>query len=111
MRSANFRHRTWQPAAIAAGFGELVTDSDGRERYEGLRGHDLRHTAVSFWIAAGASVKEIADRAAHTSVVTVLDRYAHLLPRETDHFTDALDVTAREAADNGQPATVRSIAQ
>ena len=46
----------------------------------GLRPHDLRHTAVAFWIAAGASPKEIATRAGHTSVVTVLDRYGHLLP-------------------------------
>jgi hypothetical protein len=28
-----------------------------RERYEGLRLHDLRHSAVALWIAAGASAK------------------------------------------------------
>ena len=63
-----------------------------------LRVHDLRHTAVAFWIAAGASPKEIAVRAGHTSVVTVLDRYGHLLPSTEDHVTDALDEMAVSAA-------------
>jgi integrase len=35
---------------------------------EGLRTHDLRHTAVALWIAAGANPKEVAARAGHTSV-------------------------------------------
>ena len=83
MRSANFRHRTWQPAAIAAGFGELVTDSDGREHYEGLRVHDLRHTAVAFWIAAGAKPLEIARRAGHSSVVRSSIDTAISFPKRT----------------------------
>jgi len=99
MRANNFRRRTWYPACIAAGLGEMVTDVDtGKARYEGLRVHDLRHTAVAFWIAAGASPSDIARRAGHASVVTVLDRYGHLLPSDSDHVTDALDVMAREAA-------------
>ena len=76
-----WRRRAWQPACIAAGLGELIKDEEtGRKRYEGLRPHDLRHTAVALWIAAGASPNEIATRAGHSSVVTVLDRYGHLLP-------------------------------
>jgi integrase len=65
---------------------------------EHLRPHDLRHTAVSLWIAAGASPKEIAARAGHTSVVTVLDRYGHLLPGHEEKVNDALDEMARVAA-------------
>ena len=38
-----------------------------------VRLHDLRHTAVAMWIAAGASPNEVAARAAHTSVTTVLN--------------------------------------
>jgi integrase len=34
----------------------------------GLRIHDLRHTAVALWIAAGANPKEVAARAGHASV-------------------------------------------
>jgi Phage integrase family len=59
---SQFRRRVWAPAIKAAGL-------------EPLRIHDLRHSAVAFWIAAGASPKEIAVRAGHTSVAVVLDRY------------------------------------
>jgi hypothetical protein len=53
---------------------------------EGLRIHDLRHTAVALWIAAGASPKEVAARAGHTSVSFVLDRYGHLFPEADTAF-------------------------
>jgi len=67
----------------------------------------LRHTAVAFWIAAGTSPKEIAVRAGHTSVSTVLDRYGHLLARDTDDVTDALDAMAQAAIEStAKPATV-----
>jgi integrase len=56
-----------------------------------LRVHDLRHTAVSLWIAAGASPREIASRAGHTSVSVVLDRYGHLLPGSENRVNDELD--------------------
>jgi hypothetical protein len=46
------RARIWVPAAEAAGL-------------QGLRIHDLRHTAVALWIAAGATPKEVAVRGAH----------------------------------------------
>jgi integrase len=67
VRLATWRRRFWAPAVHSAGV-------------EPLRPHDLRHTAVALWIAAGAAPKEIAVRAGHSSVVTVLDRYGHLLP-------------------------------
>jgi integrase len=40
-----------------------------------LRIHDLRHTAVGLWIAAGANTLEITRRAGHSSSAFVLDRY------------------------------------
>jgi integrase len=60
--------------------------------------HDLRHTAVSLWIAAGANPKEVARRAGHTSVRTVFDVYGHLLPDADDALVDALDALARDEA-------------
>jgi integrase len=50
---------------------------------DGLRVHDLRHTAISLWIADGVNPKKIAARAGHTSVRFVLDTYGHLY-REDD---------------------------
>lgn len=45
-----------------------------------LRPHDLKQTAVALWMPADANPKEVAVRAAHTSVSFTLDRYGHLLP-------------------------------
>jgi integrase len=77
-----FRTRVWLPATRVAGL-------------DGLRPHDLRHTAVSLWIATGANPKEVARRAGHTSVRTVFDVYGHLLPDADDGLVDALDVLGR----------------
>lgn len=90
LRASLFRHRIWRPAVTATGL-------------DGLRPHDLRHTAASFWIAAGASPKAIATRAGHASVATVLDRYGHLLPGHEEAVDDALDAMA-EAARAGRSA-------
>lgn len=74
VRPTLFRRRYWAPAVNAAGLSPL-------------RIHDLRHTAVALWIAAGANPKQVAARAGHTSVSVVLDRYGHLLP---DHDADLI---------------------
>jgi integrase len=62
-----------------------------------LRMHDLRHTAISLWIAAGANPKQIAVRAGHTSVSVVLDRYGHLFPQHEDAL-QALEYPPSSAA-------------
>jgi integrase len=98
VRAAGWRHRAWAPAIRRAGL-------------EGLRPHDLRHTAVALWIAAGASPNEIAARAGHSSVVTVLDRYGHLLPGSEDRVDAKLDEIAAAARSprDGDRATVSDL--
>lgn len=59
-------------------------------RFELVRVHDLPHTSVAVWIAAGANPKQIAARAGHTSVSVVLDRYRHLVPQHDDQLTAGL---------------------
>ena len=100
LRASLFRRRFWQPACVETGVGRFTTEEKltRDRRYEGLRIHDLRHTAVALWIAAGASPKAIAARAGHSSVVTVLDRYGHLLPGHEEVVNDALDAMAVAAA-------------
>jgi Phage integrase family len=73
-----FRARVWRPATRAVG-------------QDGLRIHDLRHTAVALWIAAGANPKEVAARAGHASVSFTLDRYGHLYPEADTALRDRLD--------------------
>ena len=57
---------------------------------EPLRPHDLRHTAVSLWIAVGATPNQIAAWAGHTSVAVVLDRCGHLFPGHEAQVLDRL---------------------
>ena len=68
----------WLPAIRAAGLAPL-------------RPHDLRHTAVALWIAAGANPKEVSVRAGHTSVAFTLDRYGHLFEGHDDELRERLD--------------------
>jgi hypothetical protein len=110
VRASLFRRRVWYPACVKAGYGTLKKDlATGQKHYEGLRLHDLRHSAVALWIAAGASPKEVAVRAGHTSVSVVLDRYGHLLPGTEERVTDALDAMAKAAFLAPKPADVASI--
>jgi integrase len=79
---------------------------------DGLRIHDLRHTAVALWIAAGANPKEVAARAGHTSVSFTLDRYGHLYPEADQVLRDRLDALhalsqMRESAALDGPETDR----
>jgi integrase len=97
LRLAGFRHRIWRPATRAAGL-------------DGLRIHDLRHTAVALWIAAGANPKEVAARAGHTSVSFTLDRYGHMYPDADQALRDRLDALhalsqARRPAHSDGPET------
>jgi integrase len=73
-----FRARVWRPPTRKADL-------------EGLRIHDLRHTAVALWIAAGANPKEVTTRAGHTSVSFTLDPYGHLYPESDAALRDRLD--------------------
>jgi integrase len=83
LRTSNFRVKVWLPAVRAAGLAPL-------------RPHDLRHTAVALWIAAGANPKEVSVRAGHTSVSFTLDRYGHLFPGHDAELRDRLDAMHAE---------------
>jgi integrase len=45
-----------------------------------IRLYDLRHTAASLALAAGAPVKAISEQLGHSNTAFTLDVYAHLLP-------------------------------
>jgi integrase len=77
----NFARRTWEPAVERAGL-------------EPLRIHDLRHTAVGFWIEAGLTESEIAARAGWGQF---LPRYRHILRRTEERANDRLGALFLEA--------------
>ena len=91
LRVNNFRRRVWDPALDAAGL-------------QGVRIHDLRHTAISLWIAVGLNPKEVSVRAGHSNVAFTLQRYGHLYPESEDQMAAALDTliaSTRAASDGG----------
>jgi integrase len=63
----------------------------------GLHPHELRHTAASLAIAAGANVKVVQTMPGHKSATMTLDLYGHLFQDQLDEVADALD-SARSAA-------------
>ncbi len=79
-----------------------------RTLYDGLRPHDLRHTAVSFWISAGADLTQLKRWAGHESVATLIDTYGHLMPDREGPVLAALEALAAsvQSAGNSEVAEI-----
>ena len=56
--------------------------------------HDLRHTAASLAISAGANVKAVQRMLGHASAAMTLDTYADLFDDDLDAVSAALDEAA-----------------
>ena len=81
LRNGNFRHRVFDSAAESVGLS-------------GVTPHDLRHTAASLAIAAGANVKAVQRMLGHASAAMTLDVYAGLFGDDLDAVADRLDQAA-----------------
>jgi len=79
LRASNWRRRVWYPACEASGMPD------------GLRIHDLRHTAASLLVSAGAHVKAIQRHLGHSTASQTLDRYAHLFTHDLEAVADRLE--------------------
>ncbi len=55
-----------------------------------LRIRDLRHTAASVWIAAGADVKVVQRVLGHATASMTVDLYGHLMDRSLWDTADPL---------------------
>jgi len=84
LRVGNFRRGYFDRAAVEVGLDGLVP-------------HELRHTAASLAVAAGASVKGVQAMLGHASATLTLDRYGHLFGDELDAVADRLDEAAGKA--------------
>jgi integrase len=80
MRRSNFRRRAWVPALRLVGL-------------EGLRFHDLRHSAGTMTAVAGATTKELMARLGHSSPRAALI-YQHATAERDAAIAAALDTLA-----------------
>lgn len=90
LRSSNFARRILHPAVercrqLDPAFPEIVF-------------HDLRRTAVTLAVSAGANVKLVQQIAGHSSAVTTLDVYAQLFAHDAQSSARAVDALLRGAA-------------
>lgn len=81
LRNRNFRRDVFDDAVAALGLA--------------ITPHNLRDTAASLAIQAGASVVAVARLLGHESAATTLNHYAALFPSELDDIAARLDVIAR----------------
>jgi integrase len=90
LQRSNFSRLVWRPAVQQLGL-------------DGLRFHDLRHTAATLAAAAGATTKELMERMDHTSPAVAL-RYQHVMADRQGAIATALDGLVREAENGNRPA-------
>jgi integrase len=80
MRGTNVRRRWWsQAVAVAELYPRTIVDAAGEQTtvYD-FKLHELRHTAASLAIQAGANIKALQNMLGHESAGLTLDRYGHL---------------------------------
>jgi integrase len=88
LQRSNFSRLVWRPAVQQLGL-------------DGLRFHDLRHTAATLAAAAGATTKELMERMGYTSPAVAL-RYQHVMADRQAALAAALDGLARSIQE-GRP--------
>ena len=79
-----WRGKVFEPAAERAGYGKMHP-------------HELRHTAASLAIAAGADVGAVQRMLGHASASITLNLYRHLFDKSLDDVADALDEARQRA--------------
>jgi integrase len=85
LRTSNFRRDVWAKACEASRIPE------------GLLVHDLRDTAASLAISAGASINAVQRMLGHASAKMTLDTYGSLFDEDLEDLADRLDERFREA--------------
>jgi integrase len=66
-------------------------------KFPSITMHDLRHTAASLAISAGANVKAVQRMLGHASAAMTLDVYADLFDEDLGHVADALTKARSDA--------------
>ncbi|MFC7448660.1 tyrosine-type recombinase/integrase [Rhodococcus daqingensis] len=105
LRVSTYRPRIFAPAvarlqAQALGARKREAEQSGEAvtlEFPTVTPHDLRHTAASLAISAGANVKGVQRMLGHAKASMTLDVYADLFEDDLEAVAEALDVAARAA--------------
>jgi integrase len=90
LRNSNWRARVFEPAV------DKCQKAD--EAFPSITPHDLRHTAASLAISAGANIKAVQRMLGHAKASMTLDVYADLFDEDLDSVAVNLDAAIRSAA-------------
>jgi integrase len=90
LRNSNWRARVFDPAVTKC---QKADDS-----FPPISPHDLRHTAASLAISAGANVKAVQRMLGHAKASMTLDTYADLFDEDLDSVAANLDKAIRKAS-------------
>ena len=90
LRNSNWRARVFEPAV------KKCQKAD--ESFPSITPPDLRHSAASLAISAGANVKAVQRMLVHAKASMTLDVYADLFDEDLDSVAANLDAAIRSAA-------------
>jgi integrase len=90
LRNSNWRARVFEPAVSKC--------QKADDTFPSITPHDLRHTAVSLAVSAGANVKAVQRMLGHAKASMTLDVYADLFDEDLDAVAANLDAAIRSAA-------------
>jgi integrase len=76
----------WNPGSISNAFDRLARDV----KLSTTRLHDVRHSAATWMLQGGVDVRTVAAVLGHSTPVTTLNTYAHLMPEAKRDAIDRL---------------------
>jgi integrase len=94
MRGGVLRNSNWRARVFGPAVAKCQTDDD---TFPSITPHDLRHTAASLAVSAGANVKALQRMLGHAKASMTLDVYADLFDDDLDDVAVQLDTAIKIA--------------
>ena len=106
LRNSNWRDRVFAPAVVtcqhaaeAARTRESRSGEPTTPVFPSITPHDLRHTAASLAVSAGANIKALQRMLGHAKASMTLDTYTDLFADDLDDVATLLDAAIQATAD------------
>jgi integrase len=95
MRGGVLRNSNWRARVFTPAVAKCQADDD---KFPAMTVHDLRHTAASLAVSAGANVKALRRMLGHAKASMTLDVYADLFDDDLDSVAESLDAAIARAS-------------